>query len=88
MDTRSATESQPPQEGLDAVTGRKTVTISNTVVNWDTKCRYASVVLHRSIHARQQASAQAERLKNALFKVCSAIVSEETNWCNASQVVD
>lgn len=61
--------------------------IGNTVVNWGTKCRDASVVLHRSIPGIARLDAPAEPIENALFKLHSAMVSQETNCCAAQQVV-
>ena len=62
--------------------------IGNTVVNWGTKCHNASGLLRRSIRDRQLLESEAEPLKNALFKLRSAMVSRETNCCGAQQVTD
>jgi len=58
------------------------------VVNCGIKCRSASVMLRRTIQGDLRPDLQAERMENALFKLRSAIVSQETNCCDAQQVVD
>ncbi|MBK9656600.1 MAG: hypothetical protein IPO66_14520 [Rhodanobacteraceae bacterium] len=45
-------------------------------------------MLRRTIQGDLRPDLQAERMENALFKLRSAIVSQETNCCDAQQVVD
>ena len=68
------------------MTGGQTVMIGNTVVNWGIKCRNASGLLRRSIYGSQPLASGAEPINNALFKLRSAMVSQETNCCGAQQV--